>query len=190
MWEDRGIRDLLDAHIFTVREVIRKGPEGREAPFVRVDAPDWVTIIPEVPGEDGEPAFVIVRQYRHGSGRLSLEFPAGAVDRGEPASSAAHRELLEETGYAAGEMEEIGRINPNPAFMSNVSSTFLATDLSLEAEPDLDDHEHLDFRVVPYRELAAAMGSPPYDSAIMVQAWYWYLRHAGRILDEPRGGNR
>ena len=51
-------------------------------------------------------------------------------------------------------------------------------------------HEHLDFRVVPYRELAAAMGTPPYDSAIMVQAWYWYLRHAGRILDGGQGGDR
>jgi hypothetical protein len=87
-------------------------------------------------------------------------------------------------------MEEIGRINPNPAFMSNVSSTFLATGLSLESEPNLDDHEHLDFRVVPYRELAAAMGSPPYDSAIMVQAWYWYLRHAGLIRANWQGGNR
>ena len=44
---------------------------------------------------------VLVKQYRHGAGRVTLEIPGGLVDKGEDPLRCALRECLEETGYRA-----------------------------------------------------------------------------------------
>jgi len=140
------------------------------ASFIKVTPPDWVTVIPVLP--DGK--FLMVRQYRHGSAALSEEFPAGVIDEGEEALAAARRELLEETGYRAGKWTHIGQINPNPAFMTNTSHTYLAEELEKVSGQNLDEHERIIFFTLDYEEIKERMGTDIMNSAIMVQAWYWY----------------
>jgi 8-oxo-dGTP pyrophosphatase MutT (NUDIX family) len=41
----------------------------------------------------------MTEQYRHGTGKIALEFPAGIIDKGETPEQAALRELQEECGY-------------------------------------------------------------------------------------------
>ena len=57
--------------------------------------------------EDGK--VLLVRQFRPGPGRILLELPGGNVGQGEDVALAAARELLEETGYAAGEVRIAGQ---------------------------------------------------------------------------------
>lgn len=57
--------------------------------------------------EDGQ--VLLARQYRPGPGRVLLELPGGGVGRDEDVAAAAARELLEETGYAAGEVRHAGQ---------------------------------------------------------------------------------
>ena len=84
--------------------------------------PDWVNVIPVTP----QGKVVVIRQYRHGTGEISLEIPGGVVDAGESHEETARRELLEETGYTAGEIIPIGRVAANPAIQDNHMHTFLA----------------------------------------------------------------
>jgi len=186
-WESLDSETIYDARIFRLRSVRRRSVEGRSAPFVSVDAPDWVTVIPEMPAvDDGAPDFLIVRQFRHGTERVGLEFPAGVIDPGESPESAAARELLEETGYRAGELRRIGAVSPNPAFMTNITYTYLARDLQKVSDRlNLDEHEILDVHTVGFEELRTKMGDDPYDSAITVQAWFLYLKAAGYLPGGP-----
>ena len=46
-----------------------------------------------------EPRVLLERQYRHAAQSMMWELPAGRIDDGETALTAAKRELLEETGY-------------------------------------------------------------------------------------------
>lgn len=52
---------------------------------------------------------VLARQFRPGPGEVLDELPGGMVDPDEEVLAAAGRELLEETGYAAAELEVVGR---------------------------------------------------------------------------------
>jgi 8-oxo-dGTP pyrophosphatase MutT (NUDIX family) len=62
---------------------------------------------------------LIVRQYRPAVEHETLELPSGLVDPGETPKEAARRELLEETGYEAGEMELLGGMEPDVGRLGN-----------------------------------------------------------------------
>lgn len=63
--------------------------------------------------EDG--GVLVLRQYKHGVGRVCLTFPGGYIAPGEDAALAAERELLEETGYRAATLTPLG------AFVTNAN---------------------------------------------------------------------
>ncbi|MCH2169421.1 NUDIX hydrolase [Myxococcota bacterium] len=84
----------------------------------------------------------MVRQYRHGARKDTLEVPGGMVDPGESPSQAAARELLEETGYRAQQIERLGSVNPNPALFGNRLHCFLATGAKRVAEIANGPTEH------------------------------------------------
>ncbi len=175
-------RELIhDLRIFQLNRTHCLSPSGDTVPFIQIDAPDWVTIIPELPVEDDTQEFLVIRQYRHGNERICMEFPAGTLDTGEKPLEAAARELLEETGYKATELVKIGSVSPNPAFMSNKTHTFLARKLEKILDQNLDPHEYLDVHKATYSQIQKSMGNNEYNSAITVQAWYMYLKHTGRL---------
>lgn len=163
--------------IFSVDSVERESQiTGKSGNFFLVDSPNWITVVPVIYREDGVKCFLMVKQYRHGSDSITLEFPAGMVDPGEDTLITAKRELLEETGYRAEHIIKIGKVNPNPAFMTNSTSTFLATDLELISSQNLDEHEEIEVLLVPVKEFEEKIGGEEVNSAITIQAYHFYLK--------------
>ncbi len=181
-WETRERRKLQDCRIFTVYSVDRESAQGAKGSFIQIDAPDWVTVIPLFEHHSGEKHFLMVNQYRHGNEMITREFPAGIVETGEPEERAAYRELLEETGYEAGELIQLGSVSPNPAFMGNRVTTFLARDLKQVQEQNLDEFEMIDVVPEPVDRVIAQMGSGIYDNGIMMISLLLYLKWAGMII--------
>ena len=93
--------------------------------------------------DDGE--VVLIRQYRHAVGRFLWEIPAGTLERGESPMECARRELVEETGYEAANLEKLTEILPAPGYTDERIHIFLATGL-MPAEQKLDDDEVLDLQ--------------------------------------------
>jgi 8-oxo-dGTP pyrophosphatase MutT (NUDIX family) len=178
-WESRGQRPIRDFGIFKATEVERAGPHGKTGRFVVLDAPDWGVVVP-VLERDGERYVLAVRQFRHGSGRASLEFPGGVVEPGEDPERAAARELREETGYAAGSLTLLGDLSPNPAILTNRFRVYLAEDLRLEGSQRLDEHEIVDVQEVPEADFLDRLGGPGWDHALMSAAAFLYVRRRGR----------
>lgn len=171
-WEALGEQELLRTGVFTVCERRSRGPDGRVGTFSILESPDWATVVPYVEGPEG-PAFLMVRQYRHGSESVSLEFPGGVIEAGETPMAAAARELAEETGYRAESLVQVGAVSPNPAFMSNTFNVFLARGLSRVGGQDLDDNEIVDAVLVPAAEVREKMGMGPYGHALMASALFF-----------------
>ena len=93
------------------------------APYYIVERPDFVAIL----ALDRDDQVILVRQYRHGLGTMSLELPGGVMDAGEADPIAvARRELSEETGYWGGSFRPLVALGVQPASASNRAHLVLA----------------------------------------------------------------
>lgn len=166
-----------DYRVFRVREDVARSPEsGIGYSFFVVESNDWMNVIPIT--EDGR--IVCVRQYRHGTEEISLEIPGGIVDDGESTIEAARRELLEETGYAAEEMVEIGVVAPNPAIQNNRCHSFLAKNARPVREQKLDATEEIHVVLVDPADVPGLIAAGTISHALVVAAFYLWEMDAAR----------
>lgn len=93
----------LSTHSFSAHldEVLLKN--GKVGKRIRIDHPEAAAIIPFI----AENEIIMVRQFRYALGKETLEIPAGKVDTGEKPGDCVQRELLEETGYEAQQIESL-----------------------------------------------------------------------------------
>lgn len=127
-------------------------PDGRQVEFHQVDQQDFIIIFAETP--DGRA--LMLRQYKHGARRVSLTFPAGAVDPGEDPLDAARRELLEETGYVSDEWVAFGDYVMQGNQRGCVAHLFQAKGCRKVAEADSGDLEEMRLELLTREELVAA----------------------------------
>ena len=110
-------------------------PDGRRTKRDVVRHPGAVAMVPVLPDR----RIVLVRQYRYAAGKMLLEIPAGTLEPGEDPLECAARELREETGFEAGEMEGLLSCFMAPGYSSEVIHFFAARGLrevGTELEPD------------------------------------------------------
>jgi 8-oxo-dGTP pyrophosphatase MutT (NUDIX family) len=175
IWIEEGRKDVFRNRIFTIQERTCRSPKGERGTFSVMDCPDWAIVIPVLDTPRGR-EFVMVRQWRHGSEELSLEFPGGVFERGEAGEAAAARELREETAYAPGRITCLGEMSPNPAIMSNRVHFFLAEDLTDTGSRELDADEYVDVEIVSADTVVQNMGKAPYIHSLMAAALMLYSR--------------
>ena len=102
---------------------------------------------------DGEGRIIMVRQYRNALERYTLEIPAGGLQTPEePTKDAAARELEEETGYKAGQIELLITIRTTVAFCNEKIDIYMAKNL-IRTEQHLDEDEFIHVEAYSIEEL-------------------------------------
>jgi len=168
-WKRLDSSEVYRASIFTVhRERSRSETSGREHEFDILDSSDWVNVIAVT--DEGNVA--LIRQYRHGTREVTLEIPGGMVEGDEPPLQAARRELAEETGFTAGSWEQIGVVEPNPAFQTNRTYTFIARGARRTTEPRPDPNEEIDVEEHPLEEIPGLMRDGTIKHALVICAFF------------------
>jgi ADP-ribose pyrophosphatase len=120
---------------FSIRRDTLRLPDGHETKLDIVEHHGSVIILPV----DDQGNLLFVRQYRHATGLDLLELPAGTLDEDEAPEKCARREIREETGMAAGNLEHLGGFYLAPGYSTEYMHVYLATELRpdpLEADED------------------------------------------------------
>jgi ADP-ribose pyrophosphatase len=118
--------------------------------------------------DDGR--IVLERQYRHATGQVMIEIPAGKLDAGESALVCGQRELLEETGYAAREWAYAFTMYPTVAYSDEAIQIWFARGLTHHGA-QLDEGEFLDvFTATPEEFLGWCREGKIVDSKTLASA--------------------
>lgn len=112
--------------------------------------------------EDGTVA--LVRQWRYAINRYSLEIAAGRIEPGQTPEEAAKRELEEEIGYRARNLEKVADFLVAPGYCEERIYTYLATGLE-ESRQHLDDDEEIEVVRMPFAEALALVRTGEIDDA-------------------------
>lgn len=178
-WKPVRKKSIFSTRIFDIHEIVSKSPGDTEGTYYAMHASDWVIVVPVIEKADGTKEFLMVRQWRHGAEAESVEFPGGVIDEGENPETAAARELREETGHTARNMEHLVSISPNPAIMDNRCHIFLAEGLAHSHETDPDDDEFLAAIPLSASSVFRDMGKAPFIHGLMSAALFAYVQKKG-----------
>lgn len=158
MWQVIRSEYLLETPWLRVRKDDVVLPDGRAEPYYVTERADIVCVLPVL--DDGQA--VLVRQYKHGVGRITLELPAGHVDGPEAPRDAAERELREETGCPRPtSLVHLGTVDQDTSREATRLHAYLALGVPPPSVPDLEPTEALSGLTVelyPLDVLASLVG--------------------------------
>lgn len=142
-----------------------------------LEYPNWVNAVAVT--EDNK--ILMVTQYRHAAGIVSLEIPGGVIDDGEEPIEAMRRELLEETGYAFEKIEPMANVYPNPSTSTNIVYGFLATGGKKVQEQDLDEQEEIIVSEHTFDEVKQLLAENKIAQSLHCTALFYALMKLGEL---------
>ena len=176
-WKILGSKDLYKANGVALRVDRCEVSNGNVfEPYV-LECGTWVNVVALTKKRE----VVLVRQYRHAVGQILLEIPAGVMEpEDESPLQTAKRELLEETGYTSENFIEVGRAYPNPTTHTNWTYSFLALDVELVGQQNLDATEEIEVSLVLFDEFVALAKAGGLPQALHVSALFFVLAYLER----------
>ncbi len=168
---------LYRGKIFTVEEYNVK-VRGERHLFVRAIEPSSSVIIPVLKGG----LLLLEKQYRHAVKKWIYELPAGHMDKGESAKSAAARELKEETGYRAKSLRFLFRTYELPNLTTASRYYYLATGL-MPGKRSLEPVERINVFKVPIKRALEMVDRNVIDDPATICGILYYSRKFDRVIN-------
>ena len=170
-WKRIRSKPIGSFRIFNIREDSYQLPRNhREAPFYILESNDWVNVIPLT--EEGE--VILIRQFRFGIEKVTLEIPGGIVEPGYTPLAAGQKELLEETGCKSDQWEYLGFVHPNPAFLTNRCHSFLARGVKKIADITPEESEEIEVLQCPFPEIKDLIAKGSITHSLVICAFHLY----------------
>ena len=170
-WETLSSKVLHDGWVKFRLDRLRL-PDGEEMDYAWVEGPAAAVVL----AFTSDRKVVVTEQYRHPHRRIIWDLPAGQLLPAETPEDGARRELREESGYSAGQLESLGDFMPNPGLVNTVVHCFVAEEIEPGAQ-DLDPHEVIEVMLVEWEQLVEhVMSDEPTDAVL----GYCVLRYLAR----------
>jgi ADP-ribose pyrophosphatase len=161
---------------FRVDEVVLPG--GAEIEYGVLESKGFAAVVPLTDGGD----VVLVRQWRQPLGSFTLELPSGGVNQGEDAREAARRELFEETGFRAAELDHLVSVHTSTGRTTEICYLFRSRAVRDPEGPCPEPTEFIYVVEMPLEEaLEGILGGGITDAAtVLGLLWSGRLREDGR----------
>jgi len=169
-------RERFTGRVFNVRTDEVRFPDGMTTTLDIVEHRGAYAII----ATPAPASIVLVRQYRHATGRELWEIPAGTAEPGEGIIEGALRELAEETGFRATSARLLGSLYCTPGFCEELMQ-FVHADGLAPGTSDPDDDERIIVRIFTIEEAEALVGSGEIADAKTLLALYWMRGKRGEL---------
>ena len=137
--------------------------------------------------EKGE--LVFVYEYRGAARKKVLRIPSGSIGENESAEEAARRELEEEAGFYAKEIEFAEELEPTSSYFKSASSLFLARGLRHTKTRRDPGERDMELVLIPLRKAYAMVANLEIRDLSTIHAILWlkkHLREASRSEKEKR----
>ncbi|WP_439506369.1 NUDIX hydrolase [Sediminibacterium sp.] len=152
-----------------IKEDICQLPDGRIIdPYIVIDVPNFCNIFMVTPSEE----IVMVKQYRHAAGIITIELPGGMIESNEDPMVAAKREMEEETGYQTDEFELLYSVHPNPPLESNYAYFYLAKAVQPKGKTAYDPYEDIEIVLVPKEDFMKQLLAHSFKHGAQIGAMY------------------
>ena len=166
-WRTRSSRLIHRNPWLSLREDIVEMPNGETTMYGVVTLGDCVGVLPFVDDD----TVLLIRQYRYVASMVRWEMPAGGVHSHESFEDAAQRELLEETGYRAGNLSYISSLHSSKSVVDETAHLFVASDLSTdEGWIGGDSTEFIEVRPTPWQRVVHMVHSGEITDAMTIIA--------------------
>ena len=181
LWEEISTEHIVKDEWIDFRRSAFRFPDGRIfEPYYTYSRRNYVIIVPS----DEEGNYLLVRQFRQGIRKVTIEFPAGGIERKdgkeyggeddlntEDALAAAKRELLEETGYTSDEFVHLLTIPANATIADNYAHLYMAKNCRKVAGQSLDEMEFLNVEKYTAEEIEDMIAKGEFLQAMHITAW-------------------
>lgn len=130
-------KTIFEGRVFDVEIKEITTPEGKKSSREIVKHPGGACILPV----DDEGNCYLVKQFRSPFEKVMLEAPAGKLEKGEEPFECVSREITEETGFVAENIEHVGAIAATPGYCSEIITLYIGTGLKYEGgNPDPNEY--------------------------------------------------
>ncbi|OGH16391.1 MAG: hypothetical protein A3C22_01210 [Candidatus Levybacteria bacterium RIFCSPHIGHO2_02_FULL_37_10] len=146
-WRIVSQKSVFRSQLFNVRELVFRNKRGTKKIHHIAQRDTVVTIFPLTDKYE----VYLISQYRYMLEKTALEAVSGYVERKETTIAAAKRELKEEVGIIAHQLEEIARIEMAGSVFKSRGHIFLAKGLEM-GENNLDGDEEISLVKMPLDE--------------------------------------
>jgi ADP-ribose pyrophosphatase len=166
---------LYQGKVFQLKRETVIEPGGVQVERDIIVHPGSVVVLPVFPNG----RVLLIRQYRHSIGEFLWELVAGRKELSETPVSAARRELIEETGYAAKRFRKLMRVVPTPGFVNEWMWIFAAEGLTQGAAHPEED-EKITSRIFTLKQAEKMIERGTLRDAKSICGLLYYMRFVKR----------
>ena len=150
-------------------------PNGEVSSREWIKHPGACAVVPVF--ENGD--VMLIRQFRYPMSQVFYEVPAGKIDPGEGQDETARRELAEEAGVRAENMEYVGHFYPGIGYTDEIIHIYLAWNLSMIPQ-NTDSDEFVEQVRIPFQEAIHRVHTGEINDGktviCLLRAWYWWQK--------------
>lgn len=146
-WKLVSQKNILRTKLFDVKQINFETKTGRKKIHHIAERAPIALVFPLTDSYE----IYLISEYRYLLNKIVLQAVAGHVEKKETAIAAAKRELKEETGIQAMQLEEIARIETSGSVFRSKANLFLAKGLEI-GDNKLDNDEEISVVKMPLEQ--------------------------------------